>query len=136
MKISKISKDSIDTKLKIIDGVRNIITTTTSDVLNRGVIIRGERSMMLDFGLGEYIKDPAIMHHLCELTKVSEESKKSFHQADYLIFTRLSSFYKKEIAGDEIPPEDKNPEGMDKIFKKIAEEHKKEAPANMSLLFF
>jgi hypothetical protein len=136
MKISeKISEKSVEMINNLIKSTREIVQESCSDCLDKLLVVRGERSLMIDVDIAQYVADSNLAAHLCKLIVESERSEKSHHQVDYLIFTKIANFGKKEMMASDIPEEDKNANGMKKIFEKEAK-NMDEFSKRKSLSFF
>ena len=84
MKISeKISEKSVEVKNNLIKSIREIVQESCSDYLEKLLIIRGERSLMIDVNIAQYVADSNLATHLCKLIVESERSEKSHHQVDF-----------------------------------------------------
>lgn len=121
MKINeKISEKSVEVKNKLINNIRAIVNDSCVDYLEKLIVVRGERSLMIDVDIVQYVSDSNLATHLCKLIIESEKNEKSYHQVDYLIFTKIAEFGKVEMLSKDIPEEEKNAIGMKKIFEKEA----------------
>lgn len=100
------------------------------------IIVRGERSMLIHGDVLGVVEDYDNVAHLTRMIKASEECKDSYHQIDFIIFTKVSSFRKEEMHSKDIPVEYKNMNGMKALYDQVYEKNKDSIDNNKNLIFF
>jgi len=135
MKTKKASFDSENAKKDIIDAVKKKAIIPEIKNLDNIVIVRGKMSMLIDGDISNYVLDQEMAAHFAEIITASEENEYSYHQIDYIMFSKMVPFSKREIKTKDIPVEFRKEHGTIKnYFKELAKEEKKKSD-NMNILF-